>query len=59
MDKKTRFIYKLLFGIIIITGVIFLSLNLIVKGSPAMKVMAIGLILGTSYLVVDFLKKSK
>ena len=57
MDKKTKFIFKLIFGVIIITGVIFLSLKFLLKGSPTIKVMAIGLIVDTSYLVIDFLKK--
>jgi hypothetical protein len=59
MDKKTKFIFRLLFGIIIITGVIFLSLKFLLKGSPTIKVMAIGLIVGTTYLVIDYLKKEK
>jgi len=59
MDKKPRFYFKLLFGIIIITGVIFLSLKFLLKSSPIIKVMAIGLIVGTIYLVLDFLKKEK
>ncbi len=57
MDKKTQFMYKLIFGVIVIGGVVFLSFRYLMKGSPFIKVMAIGLIAGTSYLVVDYLKK--
>lgn len=49
--------YKLIFGVIVIGGVVFLSFRYLMKGSPFIKVMAIGLIAGTSYLVVDYLKK--
>lgn len=60
MDKKTQFLYRLIFGVIIITGVIFLSFRYLLKGPPFIKVLAIGLIAGVSYLVVDYLiKKSK
>ncbi len=60
MDKKTQFLFRLIFGIIIITGVVFLSFKYLLKGHPFIKVLAIGLIAGTAYLVVDYLiKKSK
>jgi hypothetical protein len=57
MDKKTQFIFRLIFGIIIITGVMFLSFRYLLKGPPFVKVLAIGLVAGTAYLVVDFLIK--
>ena len=60
MDKKTQFMYRLVFGVIIIGGVIFLSFRYLMKGSPFIKVMAVGLIAGVTYLVVDYLiKKNK
>jgi hypothetical protein len=58
MDKKTQFLFKLIFGVIIITGVLFLSLKYLLKGPPFIKVMALGLIAGTSYLVIDYLIKN-
>ena len=57
MDKKTRFMYRLMFGVVIIGGVVFLSFKYLLKGSPFIKVMAVGLIVGTTYLVVDYLNK--
>ena len=57
MDKKTEFIYRVLFGAVIIGGVIFLSFKYLMKGSPLIKVLALGLIIATSYLVIDYLKK--
>lgn len=57
MDKKSQFIYKLIFGVIIIGATIFLSFRYLMKGAPFVKVMAIGLVAGVSYLVVDYLKK--
>lgn len=57
MDKKTQFIYKLVFGIIIIGATVFLAFRYLLKGSPFIKVMAIGLVAGVSYLVIDYLKK--
>lgn len=59
MDPKTRFLYRLLFGITIIAGVIFLSFRFLLRSPPLIKVMAIGLIIGTTYLVVNYLKKNK
>ena len=49
--------YKVVFGIVIIGGTVFLSFRYLLKGSPFIKVMAIGLIAGVSYLVIDYLKK--
>ena len=57
MDKKTQNIYRILFGVIIITGVIFVSFKYLLKGPPFIKVMAIGLIVGVSYLVIDNISK--
>lgn len=60
MDKRTQFIYRLIFGSVIIAGVIFLSFRYLMKGSPVIKVLALGLIIATAYLVVDYLiRKSK
>jgi len=60
MDRKTQFIYRLVFGVVIIGGVIFLSFKYLMKGSPFLKVLVIGLVAAVSYLVVDYLiRKSK
>ena len=55
MDKKTQFMYRLIFGIVIIGGVVFLSFRYLLKGSPFIKVLAIGLVVAVSYLVIDYL----
>jgi len=47
----------MLFGAVVIGGVIFLSFKYLMKGSPFIKVLALGLIIATSYLVIDYLKK--
>lgn len=57
MDKRTQSIYRLVFGIIIITGVIFMSFKFLFQGSPFIKVLAIGLIVAVSYLVIDYISK--
>lgn len=57
MDKKTQFMYRIIFGVIIIGGVIFLSFRYLLKGSPFVKVMAVGLIAAVTYLVIDNLKR--
>jgi len=57
MDKRTQFMYKLVFGVVIIGGTVFLAFRYLLKGSPFIKVMAVGLIAGVSYLVIDYLKK--
>jgi hypothetical protein len=60
MDKRTQFMYRLVFGVIVIGGVIFLSFKYLMKGPPFLKVLVIGLVAAVSYLVVDYLiKKSK
>lgn len=52
--------YRLLFGVVIIGGVFFLSFRYLLKGPPFIKVLAIGLVIATAYLVVDYLiKQSK
>lgn len=57
MDKRTQFMYRLIFGVIVIGAAIFLSLRYLMKGPPFIKVLALALIVGTSYLVVDYLKR--
>ena len=60
MNKRTQFIYRLLLGTVLIAGAIFLSFRYLMKGPPFIKVLALGLIIGVSYLVIDYLiKKSK
>ena len=60
MDKKTQFKFRLLLGATVIAAVIFLSFKYLLKGPPFIKVMAIGLVVAVSYLVVTHLiKKSK
>lgn len=55
MDKKTQYMYRLVFGVIIIGGVIFLSFKYLLKSPPFIKVLAIALIVGVSYLVINYL----
>jgi hypothetical protein len=57
MDKRTQFLYRLIFGVIVIGAAIFLSFRYLMKGPPFIKVLALALIVGTSYLVVDYLKR--
>lgn len=57
MDKRTQFLYRQIFGVIVIGAAIFLSFRYLMKGPPFIKVLALALIVGTSYLVVDYLKR--
>ena len=57
MDRKSKFMFQLILGVLLIGGVIFFAFKYLMKGSPFFKVMALGLIVVTSYLVVDFLKR--
>jgi len=57
MDKHAQFMYRLIFGVVIICGVIFLSFKYLMKGPPFLKVAVIGLTVAVTYLVIDFLKK--
>jgi hypothetical protein len=41
----------------VIGAAIFLSFRYLMKGPPFIKVLALALIVGTSYLVVDYLKR--
>ena len=60
MDKKSAFTFRIFLGVIIIGATVFLSFRYLLKGPPFIKVMAIGLVAGVSYLVIDHLiKKSK
>ena len=60
MDKKAEFKFRMILGIIIIGATVFLSFRYLLKGPPFIKVMAIGLVAGVAYLVIDHLiKKSK
>ena len=57
MDERSQFAFRLVLGIIVITAVVFLAFKYLMKGSPVIKVMAIGLVAGTAYLVIDYLIK--
>ncbi len=60
MDKQTQFIFRFLLGVVIIGGVFFLSFRYLMKGPPFLKVLAIGLVIGTCYFVVqDLINKNK
>ena len=60
MDKNSAFTFRIFIGVIIIGATVFLSFRYLLKGPPFIKVMAIGLVAGVSYLVIDHLiKKSK
>ncbi|PHR26668.1 MAG: hypothetical protein COA38_14370 [Fluviicola sp.] len=60
MDRKSKFTFQLILGVLTIGAVIFVAFRYLMKGSPFFKVLALGLIVVTSYLVVDYLKqKSK
>jgi hypothetical protein len=59
MSEKTRYFYKILFGSVIIVGAIFLSFRFLMKGPPLMKVAALALIIGVTYLVISYLKNAK
>lgn len=60
MDEKSQVVYRIVFGAIIIAGVIFLSFKYMLKGSPFIKILAVGLIAAVIYLVINFIKsKSK
>ena len=60
MDKKSAFTFRIFIGVIIIGATVFLSFRYLLKGPPFIKVMAIGLVAGVSYLVIDnLIKKSK
>ena len=60
MEKRSEFKFRILLGVIVIGATIFLSFRYLLKGPPFIKVMAIGLVAGVAYLVIDHLiKKSK
>ena len=60
MDKKQQFKFRILIGAVIIAGTIFLVFRYLLKGPAFIKVLALGLVIAVSYMVVDYLiKKSK
>ena len=60
MDNKSQYLFKIVFGAVIIGGVIFVAFKYLWGGSPTQIVMALGLIVCTSYLVINYLiKKNK
>jgi hypothetical protein len=58
MSNRTKYIYKIIFGSIIIGATIFLVFKYLMKGSPFVKVLALGLIVGVVYLVISIIRKS-
>ena len=60
MDPKQQFKFRILIGAVIIAGTIFLVFRYLLKGPAFIKVLALGLVIAVSYMVVDYLiKKSK
>ena len=60
MDPKILFAFRLVFGIFIITAVCFIAFRFLLKTPPIVKVLALGVVAGTIYLVISYLiKKSK
>lgn len=57
MNRKSKFTFQLILGVILIGGVIFFAFRFLMRGSPFFKVLALGLIVITIYLVVDYLKR--
>ncbi len=50
----------LVIGILVIASTIYFSFRYLMKGAPFIKLIAIGLVIAVSYLVIDYLiKKSK
>jgi hypothetical protein len=58
MSNKAKLFYRIVFGSVIIGATIFLSFKYLLKGSPFVKVMALGLIIAVVYLVINYIKKS-
>jgi hypothetical protein len=59
MDEKSKLVYRIIFGVIIIAGAIFLSFKFLLKGPPFIKVLALGLIAAVIYLVINYIKKKQ
>ena len=60
MDKKTQFTFRFLLGVVVIGGVFFLAFRYLMKGPPFLKVLAIGVVIGTCYFVVqDLITRNK
>lgn len=57
MNKKTLYMYRVILGAIIIVAVLFLAFRYLFRMPAFMKVLAIGLVVLTIYLVVKNLIK--
>ena len=58
MNEKTRYIYKIIFGAIIIVAAVFFSFRYLIKGPPLLKVLAVALVAGVIYLVYSYIKNT-
>ncbi len=59
MDQNNRFKFFIVLGTAIIASTIFLTFKYLFKGPPFVKVGSLLIILGVTYVVVDFLIKQR
>jgi len=57
MDRRSKFIFQVIVGVVIIGAAIFFGFRYLMKGSPVIRVLALGFIIIVCYLVVDFIKR--
>lgn len=58
MSDRTKLFFQVILGAVLIAAAIFLSLRYLMKGSPFVKVMAVGLIVAVIFLVVSFIRRN-
>jgi uncharacterized membrane-anchored protein len=60
MKNNSNFLLFLSIGVVVIVGTIYFSFRYLMKGSPFIKLIALGLVGAVSFLVIDYLiKKNK
>lgn len=57
MSTRARQIFRVILGVIIIAGSLYISFRYLFKGSPVMKVFILLLNVAVTYLVIDTLLK--
>lgn len=57
MSTRSRQIFRIILGAIIISGALYLSIRFLFKGSPMMKIFTLLLNVAITYLTVDTLLK--
>ena len=57
MNGRKELMNQLLFGVIMITGIGYLGGRYVLRGAPPMKVIAVCMMAGITYFVIDIIRR--